>query len=133
MTFSEVTSRLWAAAQKLFSGNADGLTEISDIALFPAIKALSFLVGFYFIAKYLSRMVASPICSRVDQTLGRFVEKLVYRGTIVAGIFFVLHYFGVRSTSFAAVLAAMGFAVGLALQGTLANFASGVLLIPIQF
>ncbi len=83
----------------------------------------------YLLGKMLSKLIARPINQRVDMTLGRFVEKLIYRGTIACGFLFVLSQFGVKSTSFAAVLAAMGFAIGLALQGTLGNFASGVLLL----
>ncbi len=41
----------------------------------------------------------------------------------------VLSYFGVNVTSFAAILGAAGFAIGLAFQGTLSNFAAGILLL----
>jgi small conductance mechanosensitive channel len=44
-------------------------------------------------------------------------------------VFGVLSYFGVNVSAFAAVLAALGFAVGMALQGTLSNFAAGIMLL----
>jgi len=125
---TDFLSRGVQAIKKLAAGNFDGLVELGDVSIVPAIKALFLLGIFYFAAKYLSRVVAAPIYRRLDQTLGRFVEKLVYRGMIGCGVLFVLRYFGFQSTSFAAVIAAMGFAIGLAFQGTLANFASGILL-----
>jgi len=66
---------------------------------------------------------------RVDETLGRFVGKLVYYLVMVSALLGVLQYFGIGIASFAAVLAAAGFAIGLAFQGTLSNFAAGVMLL----
>ncbi len=116
------------AVKRAASGDYDAIIDVGLMVLTPAVSALAILFGFYFLAKYASKLISSPINSRVDQTLGRFVEKLVYRGMIACGLLFVLNYFGVRSTSFAAVIAASGFAIGLAFQGTLSNFASGILL-----
>ncbi len=64
----------------------------------------------------------------VDTSLIRFLKSLV--GAILKIVLFlaVLDMFGVKTTSFIAILAAAGLAVGMALQGTLANFAGGVLL-----
>jgi small conductance mechanosensitive channel len=120
--------RTWLAVQKVINGDFNGLAELTDLSVVPAAKALGILLAFYFAAKYLSRLVSAPISKRVDETLARFVEKLVYRGMIGAGFVVVLNFFGIESTSFAAVIAAMGFAIGLAFQGTLSNFASGILL-----
>ncbi len=114
--------------QKVLIGDFTPLEQFGNFAIIPAIKALAILAAFYFLATYASRLMSGPIQSRVDKTLGRFLEKLIYRGLIGCGFVFVLHSFGVRSTSFAAIIAAMGFAIGLAFQGTLSNFASGVLL-----
>ncbi len=116
------------AISKAIKGDTTGWVDFGELTLVPAVKALLILVTCYFLAKLLSRSVAKTITAKFDATLGRFVEKLVYRGTIGCAFIFVLSYFGVRSTSFAAVLAAMSFAIGLAFQGTLSNFASGILL-----
>ena len=122
------TGHIWEAIKRATSGDYEAIVDIGYLVLTPSISALAILCAFYFAAKFVSKLVSGPINRRVDQTLGRFVEKLVYRGMIACGFLFVLNYFGVRSTSFAAVLAAAGFAIGLAFQGTLANFASGILL-----
>ncbi len=95
----------------------------------PAIIAIVMLIVGYFIAALLARLCSTPVRSRVDETLGRFVGKLVFYLLMVCVILGVLQYFGIGITSFAAVLAAAGFAVGLAFQGTLSNFAAGVLLL----
>lgn len=128
VTTNHVAEQFWQAGKRAASGDYEALFDIGMMVLTPSIKALAILFAFYFAAKYVSKVVSGPINRRVDQTLGRFVEKLVYRGMIACGFLFVLNYFGVRSTSFAAVLAAAGFAIGLAFQGTLSNFASGILL-----
>ncbi|AMV33238.1 Small-conductance mechanosensitive channel [Pirellula sp. SH-Sr6A] len=129
---SDQTVRMWdqlqLSAQKLLQGDFSELLALGEKSLMPAAQALGILVAFYFGARYASKAISSPIYRRVDETLGRFVEKLIYRGLLGAGLIFTLHHFGLRSTSFAAVLGAVGFAVGLAFQGTLSNFASGVLL-----
>jgi small conductance mechanosensitive channel len=117
-----------SVGRKLWAGELDGLHGLLWLLLVPLAKAVLVLTICYLSAQYLSKWLAAPIYRRVDRTLGCFVEKLVYRGTIGIAVLLVLNYFGIQATSFAAVLAAMGFAIGLAFQGTLANFASGFLL-----
>ena len=95
----------------------------------PAIAALLVLIVGYFVAKTLSRIAGAPIRKRIDETLGRFISKMVFYVVMVCTLLGVLGMFGIPVTSFAAILAAAGFAVGLAFQGTLSNFASGILLL----
>lgn len=66
---------------------------------------------------------------RVEVTLISFVTSLVYVGLMAFVVIAALGQLGVQTTSFIAVLGAAGLAIALALQGSLANFASGVLLI----
>jgi small conductance mechanosensitive channel len=65
----------------------------------------------------------------VDENLIGFVASLVRFGILAFTFIAVLSKLGVQTTSFVAVLGAAGLAVGLALQGSLGNFASGVLLL----
>ncbi|MBN2279768.1 MAG: mechanosensitive ion channel [Candidatus Marinimicrobia bacterium] len=67
--------------------------------------------------------------SKVDETLISFVASVSYTTLMVFIIIAALGAIGVQTASFVAVLGAAGLAVGLALQGSLANFASGVLMI----
>lgn len=67
--------------------------------------------------------------SKVDDTLISFVTSLAYVGMLTFVIIAALGKLGIQTASFIAVLGAAGLAVGLALQGSLANFAAGVLMI----
>ena len=67
--------------------------------------------------------------SNLDPTLGAFFASLARYTVLILGGLAVLGMFGVSVASFAALLAAAGFAVGLALQGTLSHFAAGVMLL----
>jgi len=67
--------------------------------------------------------------TKVDETLGRFVTNLTRITLLIFIAIAALSTLGVETTSFIAVVGAAGLAVGLALQGSLSNFASGVLLI----
>ncbi|MGJ8743337.1 mechanosensitive ion channel family protein [Polaribacter sp.] len=64
----------------------------------------------------------------IDSTLQEFLGNLIGWGLKILLIIAVISKLGVETTSFAAILAAAGLAVGLALQGSLANFAGGVLI-----
>ena len=67
--------------------------------------------------------------AKVDDTLVSFVSSLCYVGVMAFVIIAALGQIGVQTASFVAVLAAAGLAIGLALQGSLSNFAAGVLMI----
>lgn len=66
---------------------------------------------------------------KVDETLISFVASVSYVGIMAFVVIAALGNLGVQTASFVAVLGAAGLAVGLALQGSLANFAAGVLMI----
>lgn len=90
---------------------------------------LIFVIGRY-AAKLLSRVLARVLTkAKVDATLVPFIENLSYTAMLVFVVVAALDRVGVQTASFIAVLGAAGLAVGLALQGSLANFASGVLLL----
>ena len=65
----------------------------------------------------------------VDSTLTKFAGNFAFYAILLLAVFAGLETVGVETASFVAVLAAAGFAVGLALQGTLANFAAGIMLL----
>lgn len=67
--------------------------------------------------------------SRFDPTLARFAGNMARYGVLVLGGLAVLSLFGISVASFAAIIAAGAFAIGLALQGTLANFSAGAMLL----
>jgi small conductance mechanosensitive channel len=67
--------------------------------------------------------------TEIDATLAKFFSNMARYVVLIVAVMTALSVFGIEMTSFAAVLAAMGFAVGLALQGSLSNFAAGVMLL----
>lgn len=91
-----------------------------------------FIIGKW-IAKWLRNGVVKLMHkSNVDSTLISFVQSIVYILLMIVVILAALNALGVDTTSFAAILAAAGLAIGLALQGTLGNIGSGVLIITFR-
>lgn len=92
--------------------------------------AILILVAAFIVGKIVSGIVSrSSEKAKVDLTLSRFFGKMVYYLVLVVGVMIALGTVGVEVTSFAAILAAAGFAVGMALSGTLGNFAAGTCLL----
>jgi small conductance mechanosensitive channel len=88
-----------------------------------------FLIGRW-LAKIVSRWIETALIkSRVDKTLAKFVKNLSQIILLVFVVMAALAPLGVETTQFAVVVGAAGLAIGLALQGSLANFASGFLMI----
>lgn len=79
-----------------------------------------------FLAYGLEKMM---IRSKVNPTLALFTKNIVYFGLLLFVLVAALEKLGIQTTSFIALIGAAGLAVGLALQGSLANFAAGVMLI----
>jgi small conductance mechanosensitive channel len=100
-----------------------------DFISMVALAALALFVTLT-IAGWARKLVAGAMQRlKVDETLVRFLSNLVRYIVLVLGVLACLSTFGVNVTSFIAILSAAGFAVGLALQGTLAHLASGVMLL----
>ena len=94
------------------------------------LGAVLLLLASLFVAGRLARAVErAAATANVDATLARFAGKLSRWAVMVLAIVMALGTFGITTTSFAAVLGAAGLAVGLAMQGTLSHFASGVMLL----
>lgn len=94
------------------------------------IAALAIFVIGRWVARWLSGLLEKGMQKAgTDQTLIVFLRNIVYVGLMVFVIIAAVGQLGVQTTSFLAVLGAAGLAVGLALQGSLANFAAGVLII----
>ena len=70
--------------------------------------------------------------SKADPSIISFVGSLVYFAIIAFAVLAALAKFGIQTASFVAVLGAAGFAVGFALQGSLGNFAAGVLILALR-
>ncbi len=83
-----------------------------------------FVIGF--VVRGLHKMLQK---NGVDKTLETFVCNLVRTALLIVVIIAAISALGIETTSFIAIFGAAGLAVGLALQGSLSNFASGVLIV----
>ena len=88
-----------------------------------------FIIGRW-VAKFFASLIRKLMNKRdVDSTITKFVGSLTYFALLTFIVLAALGLVGIQTTSFIAVLGAAGLAIGLALQGSLANFAAGFLLI----
>ncbi len=108
---------------------ADWASAWSDLG-WPIFKALILIFAMFIIAGWARRFVRG-VCHKanIDETLSKFFGNMLRWAVLLLGGIALLKTFGIDTTSFAAVVAAMGFALGMALSGTLGNFASGVMLL----
>jgi small conductance mechanosensitive channel len=110
---------LWALIAA--SATAWGMKLVSAIAIF--------LIG-RMVARWGRRLLrATLVRGNVDPTLVPFVSSLAYYGILMVVIIAVLGAVGIQTASLVAVVGAAGLAIGLAMQGTLSHFASGVMLL----
>ena len=123
------TSVLQRETIRFFDKGADWLLATGPRVIFAIIVLL---LGLWII-----RMLRRGINRRMERknihsSLKPFFESLVFTGLHAVLFFLIMQILGVRLTMFAAVVAAFGAAAGLALSGTLQNFASGVLILLLK-
>jgi len=96
----------------------------------PVLLAIVLILAVLFVAGWI-RGMTTKACRKanVEETLARFLGNMVRYFVLFAGGITILGTLGVETTSFAAVLAAAGFAVGMAMSGMLGNVAAGVMLL----
>jgi small conductance mechanosensitive channel len=120
-------------AEVAVESTADILETVQTIGVEYGMKvlgALIILIIGMWVAKQLKKVIIKLMeKGNVDQTLIAFIASLAHIALQAFVIIAALEKLNVKTASFIAVLGAAGLAVGLALQGSLANFASGVLMI----
>ncbi|MDZ8119438.1 mechanosensitive ion channel family protein [Pontiella agarivorans] len=109
------------------------MEQVQTIGLEWGVKIITFLlviiIGMW-IAKVIKNFVVKLMQKRdVDPTLTSFLASLLHFALKAFVVIAALEKLNVKTASFIAVLGAAGLAIGLALQGSLANFAAGVLMI----
>jgi len=110
------------------------ITEtLTELGTTWGLKVLGVLIALFaakLLASWTRRRIRSTLEKRnFDATLTRFFSNAARYAILTGAVIGCLGVFGIETASFAALIAAGGLAVGLALQGTLANFSSGVMLI----
>ncbi len=109
----------------------DNIVEIlAGYAMSILMALVVFLVGKW-IVRRITNLLVSVLrkINGMDETLVKFLENIVYYILMIVVILAALSELGIETTSFMAILGAAGLAIGLALQGSLGNFASGVMII----
>lgn len=116
-------------AEHVIKLKSQALSMLAEYTPKVVLALITLVIGLQVI-KMIMRMVAKALKSRaVDSTLGPFLNSIV--SWILRLVLFVsvASMLGIKTTSFVAVLGAAGLAIGLALQGSLSNFAGGVLIL----
>ena len=108
-------------------------TKAQEWIVLYGLKAIGAIAIFFlgwFIAKGVRVIIRKMLQKgHVDETLVSFVSSVTYVGVMAFVVIAALGQLGIQTASFIAIIGAAGLAVGLALQGSLANFAAGVLMI----
>jgi len=116
--------------------NVDELVKLSE-AWLPVVleysgkltlAVITLLVGWWLISRLTSSIGRMLEARKVDRALSSFIGSLVSIVLRILLLISVASMIGVETTSFIAMIGAAGLAIGLALQGSLANFAGGVLI-----
>lgn len=111
----------------------DLLAQVPELATVYGTKFLLAIVIFVvgkFIANTVQKVITKMMFARrIDATVVTFIGKMAWSVIFVFTIVATLSQFGVQTASLVAVIGAAGLAVGLALQGSLSNFAAGVLIV----
>lgn len=112
-----------------FNTNQNMLIELG----LQIVIAIIILIVGKFVSRVISKGVGKVLSVKnIDQTVVSFVSSLVYGVAFALTIIVAISQLGFNTSSLVAIVGAAGLAVGLALQGSLSNFASGVLLITFR-
>jgi len=104
-------------------------TLITEYAPRVVGAVLTLIIGFWIIGMIVRAIKNLMTKNGVDETIQPFLGSLVSVGLKIMLLLSVAGMFGVETTSFVAIFGALAFAIGMALQGSLGHFASGVLIL----
>jgi small conductance mechanosensitive channel len=111
-------------------------TFLSTTATELGVKILAaiafWIVGRWLIGKVVDIMQAAMSRNHVDPTLTKYLGSIVAVMLNIALVLGILGYFGIQTTSFAALLAGAGVAIGVAWSGMLGNFAAGAFMLVLR-
>lgn len=115
----------------------DDVLQWADLYLVPIGIKLLFALVILLVGLWTSRAILRALDrvmerSKMDVSLRKFIGSVAYAALFVVVVIASLDTVGVKTTAVVAVLGAAGLAVGLALQGSLSNFAAGVMLIVLR-
>lgn len=113
------------------------LRGYADVHLLPLAGKIGLALAMFIIGRWLARAVVGGVVAAMergdmDVSLRKFLGDVLYAILLVAVVTVTLDTAGIHTTAVVAVLGAAGLAVGLALQGSLSNFAAGVMIIILR-
>lgn len=116
--------------EEMVQGSFDQVIDLVSTWGLQVIGAIAVLIVGRWIAGLIRKAVVRGLeRANMDATLVPFISAMAYYLALTVVVIAVLNLFGIETTSLVAVLGAAGLAVGFALQGTLSNFAAGVMLL----
>ena len=107
-------------------------TTVTELAM-KILAAIAFwIIGRLLIGRVIAVIQAAMNRNHVDPTLTKYLGSIVAIALNIALVLGILGYFGVQTTSFAAMLAGAGVAIGAAWSGLLGNFAAGAFMLVLR-
>jgi small conductance mechanosensitive channel len=107
-------------------------TTVSELAI-KILAAIAFwVVGRFLIGQVINLLRAAMDRNHIDATLAKYLGSIISVAPNIALVLGILGYFGIQTTSFAALLAGAGLAIGAAWSGTLGNFAAGAVMLVLR-
>lgn len=107
-------------------------TTVTELAI-KILAAIAFwIIGRWLIGRVIAVMQAAMGRNAVDPTLTKYLGSIVAITLNIALVLGILGYFGIQTTSFAAMLAGAGVAIGAAWSGMLGNFAAGAFMLVLR-
>lgn len=107
-------------------------TTVTELAIKVAAAIAFWVVGRWLIGKVIGLIQAGMNRNNVDPTLTKYLGSIVAIALNIALVLGILGYFGIQTTSFAAMLAGAGVAIGAAWSGLLGNFAAGAFMLVLR-
>lgn len=107
-------------------------TTVTELAIKIAAAIAFWIIGRWLIGRVIAVMQAAMNRNNVDPTLTKYLGSIVAVTLNIALVLGILGYFGIQTTSFAAMLAGAGVAIGAAWSGMLGNFAAGAFMLVLR-
>lgn len=133
-TLNNVQAELAAVAEKIATTPRDQLlTELLDKAVSFGLKVIAALfiytIGIWLIRKLRKILGNIFIRKNTDATIASFLQSIAGIAMTIVLVIITIGVLGIDTTSFAALLAGGGMAIGMALNGTVQNFAGGIMIL----
>ncbi len=107
-------------------------TTATELAIKIAAAIAFWIIGRWLIGRVIALIQAGMNRNHVDPTLTKYLGSIVAIALNIALVLGILGYFGIQTTSFAAMLAGAGVAIGAAWSGMLGNFAAGAFMLVLR-